>query len=54
VEDLEKGHKMLKRFASYGDRGNNSMNQPVPPELPRTKPSTKKYTWRDPWLQPHV
>jgi hypothetical protein len=26
------------------------MNQPVPPELPGTKPPTKEYTWRDPWL----
>ena len=24
------------------------------PELPETKLSTKEYTWRDPWLQPHV
>jgi hypothetical protein len=29
------------------------MNQPVPPELPGTKPPTKVYTWRDPWLQLH-
>ena len=25
-----------------------------PPELPGTKPPTKEYTWRDPWLQPHM
>jgi hypothetical protein len=24
------------------------MNQPVPPELPGTKPPTKENTWRDP------
>jgi hypothetical protein len=24
------------------------MNQPVPPELPGTKPPTKEYTWWDP------
>jgi hypothetical protein len=30
------------------------MNQPVPPELPGTKPPTKKYTWRDSWLQPNI
>ena len=30
------------------------MKQPIPPELPGTKPSTKKYTWRDPWLQLHM
>jgi hypothetical protein len=26
----------------------------LPPELPRTKPATQEYTWRDPWLQPHI
>jgi hypothetical protein len=30
-----------------------NINQPDPPELPGTKPPTKEYTWRDPWLQ-HV
>jgi hypothetical protein len=30
------------------------MNQPVLPELPGTKPLTKKYTWRDSWLQTHM
>ena len=30
------------------------MNQPVPSELPGTKPPTKDYTWRDPCLQPHM
>lgn len=30
-------------------RKNNNINQP---ELPESKPSTKEYTWRDPWLQP--
>jgi hypothetical protein len=25
-----------------------------PAELPGTKPSTKEYTWRDSWLQPHM
>ena len=24
------------------------------PELPATKPPTKEYTWRDPWLQQHM
>jgi hypothetical protein len=28
-----------------------STNQTTPPELPGTKPPTKEYTWRDPWLQ---
>ena len=25
-----------------------------PPELPGTKPPTKEYTWKDPWLQLHM
>jgi len=35
-------------------RKNNNINQPDTAELPDTKPPTKKYTWRDPWLQPHM
>jgi len=35
-------------------RKNNNINQPAPPELPQTKPPTKEYTWRDPWLQLHM
>jgi hypothetical protein len=30
------------------------MNQPVPPELPRTKPPPKEYTRRDSRLQQHM
>jgi hypothetical protein len=30
------------------------MNQLVPPELPGTKPPTKEYTRRNPWLQLHM
>jgi hypothetical protein len=30
------------------------MNQPVPPELPGTKPPNKECTWRDPWIQLHM
>jgi hypothetical protein len=40
MEELEKGPKELKGFAA--------------PELPRTNPPNKEYTWRDPWLQPHM
>ena len=50
MEELEKGPKELKGF----NRRNNNMNQPVPPELPGTKPPTREYTWRDPWLQMHM
>ena len=35
-------------------RKNNNVNPPDPSELPVTKPPTKEYTWRDPWLQLHV
>ena len=35
-------------------RKNNNINQPDPPELPGTKPPTKDYTWRDPWLLLHM
>ena len=31
-----------------------NINQPDPPELPGSKPPTKEYTWRDPWLQLHM
>jgi hypothetical protein len=53
MEELGKGMKELKPH-----RKNNNINQPdthththTPlPELPGTKPPTKEYTWRDPWL----
>jgi hypothetical protein len=35
-------------FKIIGDKKNNNINQPDPPELPGTKPPTKEYTWRDP------
>jgi hypothetical protein len=41
---IEEGLKELKGFANEG-RTNNNINQPDPPELPGTKPSTKEYTW---------
>lgn len=44
--------KELKGFATH--RKNNNINQPDPPELPGTKPSTKEYTWRKPGLQTHM
>jgi hypothetical protein len=53
VKELEKGLKELKRVATH--RKNNNINQPDPlPEFPGTKPPTKEYTWRNPWLQPHM
>ena len=33
----------------------NTIEKPdPPPELPGTKPPSKDYTWRDPWLQLHM
>ena len=53
IEELEKGLKELKGFATH--RKNNNINQPdTYPDLPGTKPPTKEYTWRDPWLQLHI
>jgi hypothetical protein len=52
VEELEQELKEPKGFKTH--RKNNNMNQSVPPELPGTKPPTKDYTCRKPWLQPHM
>ena len=49
MEELEKGLKDLKGFATHCK--NNNINQPDTPELSGTKPPTKEYTWRDPWLR---
>ena len=54
MEELKKGLKELKGLKLQPHRKNNNINQPDPPELPRTKPPTKEYTWRDPWLQLHM
>jgi hypothetical protein len=48
MKELEKGLKELKGFVTH--RRDNNINQSEPPELPGTKPPTKKYIWRDPWL----
>jgi hypothetical protein len=52
MQELEKGLSELKGFATH--RRNNDINQPDAPELPGTKPSTKQYTWRAPWLEPYM
>ena len=54
MEELKKGLEELKGLKLQPHRKNNNINQPDPPELPRTKPPTKEYTWRDPWLQLHM
>jgi hypothetical protein len=33
---------------------NNNINQPDTPELLGTKPPTKDYIWRDPWLHQDI
>jgi hypothetical protein len=55
MEELEKVLKELKEFATHRKKNNiNQPDHPGPRELPGTKPPTKEYTWRDPWLQPHM
>jgi hypothetical protein len=44
----------IRKWTLQPHRRNNNINQPVTPELPGTKPPTKEYTWRDPWLQTHM
>ena len=52
MEELEKGLKELRGLQPHGR--SNSVNQPDPLELPGTKPPTKMYKWRDPWLQVYM
>jgi hypothetical protein len=51
VEDLQKELKEMKWFVSH--RKNINIKQP---DLILTgiKQPTNEYTWRDPWLQPHM
>jgi hypothetical protein len=49
MDELEKGPKELKELANPQEE-----QQYQPQELPGTKPSTKEYTWRDPWLHLHM
>jgi hypothetical protein len=51
MNELEEGLKKMNGFATYRK---NNISQPDLPELPGTKPPTKEYTWRDPWLQLHM
>jgi hypothetical protein len=44
----------LKELKGFATHRKNNINQPVFPELSGSKPQTKEYTWRDPWLQQHV
>jgi hypothetical protein len=47
----ERWKDVMQKMASSWNRKKNKMNQPVPPELPGTKPPTKEHTWRDSRLQ---
>jgi hypothetical protein len=54
VEELEKGLKKLKEFQTPEEGQQYQTTRPAPKEFPGSKPPTKEYTWRDPWLQPHM
>ena len=51
--------RIRRRIEGTGGDG-NCIGRPTvstnldPWELPGTKPPTKEYTWRDPWLQLHM
>jgi hypothetical protein len=56
MEELRKELKELKGFATPYEEQQYQRARPLPkpPELPRTRPPTKKYTWRVLWLQLHM
>jgi hypothetical protein len=57
-------HRVLDERARERIQGDAGVCNPIggttiwtnqyPSELPGTIPPTKDYTWRDPWLQPHM
>jgi hypothetical protein len=51
---MEKLEERLKECSGLKPLRKNNINQPDLPELPGTKPPTKEYTWKDPWLQLHM
>jgi hypothetical protein len=48
MEELEKGLKELRGFAVPQEE--QQCQSARHPEAQGTGPSTKEYTWRDPWL----
>jgi hypothetical protein len=52
MEESGEGLKELKGYSIPDEE--KVTNQLDFSELPETKPSTKEYTWRDPWLQLHM
>jgi hypothetical protein len=49
MEKLGEELEELKWFVTPQEKQQYQPSRPL--ELPRTKPSTKEYTWRDVWLQ---
>jgi hypothetical protein len=54
MEELEKKLKEMKGFATPQEEQQYEPTNPPPPEIPASRPPTKEYTWRDPWLQLHL
>jgi hypothetical protein len=42
------------REGTEGAEGEQQCQSARPPVLLGTGPPTKEYTWKDPWLQPHM
>jgi hypothetical protein len=51
---VRKGLKELKWLATPQEEQHYQPTNPSPSKLSGTKPPTKEYTWRDPWLQLHM
>ena len=51
MKELEEGLKVLKGMQPHRKK---NMNKLYHAELPRTKPPTKEYTWRKPYLHIHM
>lgn len=51
--ELESSARASIRERTEGSEGikKNNINRP---ELPESKPRTKEYTWRNPWLKPYT
>jgi hypothetical protein len=56
MKELENRLKELKGVATtQEEKQYQPTRTPHPlPELPGTKPPTKEYTWRDPWIPQHM
>jgi hypothetical protein len=54
MKELDKGVKELKGFATPQEEQQYQETRHLMSELPRTKPPTNEYIWRNPWIQPHM